>query len=60
MSRTHRIFRAALGHPSNGWALYGLAQSLRMQARNVEAARTQQQFDIAWKNADVVLTASAF
>ena len=47
-------------NPSNGWALYGLAQSLQLQGRDAEAAATQQQFDAAWKNADVVLTASAF
>jgi tetratricopeptide (TPR) repeat protein len=47
-------------HPNNGWALYGLAQSLSMQGRAGEARTTQQQFEAAWKNADVVLTASAF
>jgi tetratricopeptide (TPR) repeat protein len=47
-------------HPDNGWALYGLAQSLRMQGRSAEALRVQQQFDRAWRNADVSLVASAF
>jgi tetratricopeptide (TPR) repeat protein len=47
-------------NPDNGWALYGLAQSLRMQGRCAEALRVQQQFDRAWKNADVSLVASAF
>jgi tetratricopeptide (TPR) repeat protein len=47
-------------HPDNGWALYGLAQSLRMRGRSAEALTVQQQFDRAWKNADVSLVASAF
>jgi predicted Zn-dependent protease len=47
-------------HPNNGWALYGLAQSLKMQGRPAEASTVQQQFDTAWKNADVTLVASAF
>jgi tetratricopeptide (TPR) repeat protein len=47
-------------HPDNGCALYGLAQSLRMQGRSAEALRVQQQFDRAWRHADVSLVASAF
>jgi tetratricopeptide (TPR) repeat protein len=47
-------------HPDNGWALYGLGQSLRMQDRSGDAQRVQQQFDQAWRNADVSLVASAF
>jgi tetratricopeptide (TPR) repeat protein len=47
-------------HPDNGWSLYGLAQSLRMQGRGGEAQATQQLFDTVWKNADVTLVASAF
>ena len=46
--------------PEHGWALYGLAQSFQLQARKAEAATAQQQFDIAWKNADITLSASAF
>jgi tetratricopeptide (TPR) repeat protein len=47
-------------HPNNGWALYGLAQSLRTQGRDAEALAAQQQLDTAWKNADVTLAASAY
>jgi tetratricopeptide (TPR) repeat protein len=47
-------------HPNNGWALYGLAQALHMENRSAEALAAQQQFDTAWKNADVILVASAF
>jgi tetratricopeptide (TPR) repeat protein len=47
-------------HPNNGWALYGLAQSLKIQGRSADASALQQQFDAAWKYADVSLVASAF
>jgi len=55
------VYRDDLGrHPNNGWALYGLAQSLKLQGRSAESAAAQQQFDAAWENADVALSASAF
>jgi hypothetical protein len=38
----------------------GLAQALRMQGRAADAETSRQQFDTAWKNADVSLVASAF
>jgi tetratricopeptide (TPR) repeat protein len=47
-------------HPNNGWALFGLAQSLKAQGRSSDAAAVRRQFDTAWKNADVTLLASAF
>jgi len=47
-------------HPDNGWALYGLTQSLTAQHKDADANLTRQRFDTAWKDADTVLTASAF
>jgi hypothetical protein len=47
-------------HPENGWALYGLAQSFKAQHRTKEAAAVDLRFKQAWKDADVVLTASAY
>jgi tetratricopeptide (TPR) repeat protein len=47
-------------HPNNGWALHGLAQSLKIQGGSADASAAQQQFDAAWKNADATLVASAF
>jgi len=55
-----RANSARRGVDHNGWALYGFAQSLELQSRNTEASTAQQQFDIAWKNADVTLVASAY
>jgi tetratricopeptide (TPR) repeat protein len=45
---------------NNGWALFGLWQSVRSQNRSTEAQEIRDRFDLAWKNADVVLTASVF
>jgi tetratricopeptide (TPR) repeat protein len=47
-------------HPANGWALHGLAQSLQAQHRQQEAADAGTAFDHAWRDADVVLAASAY
>jgi hypothetical protein len=47
-------------NPGNGWSLFGLAQALRAQGKNEEAARTEASFEKAWSNADVRLTASRF
>jgi hypothetical protein len=47
-------------NPKNGWSLYGLAQALRAQGRNDEAAAVDSEFRAAWARADVELTASRF
>ena len=47
-------------NPGNGWALYGLIQSLRAQDRTEEAAQAAARFDKAWAQADVKITASRF
>lgn len=44
----------------NGWALYGLIRSLRAQKKMKAAADVEAQFELAWRNADVRLTASRF
>lgn len=49
-----RVFREDLAlHPGNGWALYGLAESLRRQGRGNEAERVREQFRAAWSRADL-------
>ncbi len=53
------VYRADLEqHPRNGWALFGLIQSL--EAQNKDASEFQQRFDKIWAQADVTLTASRF
>lgn len=47
-------------HPHNGWALFGLAQALRAQHKDAEAAAVDKEFAAAWAHADVKLTASVF
>lgn len=44
----------------NGWALFGLWQSLRQQGKTREAGKVRAQFDRAWRGADVRLQASTF
>jgi tetratricopeptide (TPR) repeat protein len=47
-------------NPENGWSLFGLAQSLRVQGNTREAAGTEARFRKAWTRADVTLTTSRF
>ena len=47
-------------NPENGWSLFGLAQSLRAQAKGDEAGTVDARFRRAWARADVTLTASRF
>ncbi|MGB8221486.1 MAG: hypothetical protein WCF10_02810 [Polyangiales bacterium] len=41
--------------PRNGWALFGLAQALRAQGKQAEAAKVTAAFTQAWSRADVAL-----
>lgn len=55
------VYRTDLtNNPHNGWALFGLAQSLHAQGKGGEAETIEQQFKAAWSFADVTLTASRF
>jgi tetratricopeptide (TPR) repeat protein len=44
----------------NGWALFGLWQSLRDQGKTVQARAVRGRFDRAWKNSDVTLESAIF
>jgi tetratricopeptide (TPR) repeat protein len=44
----------------NGWALFGLMQSLQSQGKQEQAAAVEGRFRKAWSRADVELTASRF
>ncbi len=60
-SEAESVYREDLRYNrENGWALFGLMQSLKAQGKNAEAAEVEQRFEKAWKRADVVLTASRF
>ncbi len=43
---------------NNGWALFGLVQSLKAQGK--DTAAVEQEFEAAWKSADIRLTRSRF
>lgn len=45
-------------YPSNGWSLYGLAESLCRQGREADSVYAEQGFRTVWARADVELTAS--
>jgi tetratricopeptide (TPR) repeat protein len=56
-----RVYREDLREfRENGWALFGLWQSLRDQRKTWEARKVRRRFNRAWEHADVTLTASVF
>jgi len=60
-SEAEAIYREdLLRNPDNGWSLYGLSAALKAQNRGVESAKVAADQRLAWKNADIELTASAF
>lgn len=60
-SEAEQVYREDLRRfPENGWSLFGLAQALRAQGKNTEAAAVDTRFRRAWTGADVTLTASRF
>jgi tetratricopeptide (TPR) repeat protein len=55
------VYRADLTrHPNNGWALSGLAQSLRAQGRTQQAQQVDRELDVAWARADIKPVRTAF
>ena len=58
-TEAEQIYRADLRKfPKNGWALFGLHQSLLAQGREDEARKVKTQFDEAWQYADIELKSS--
>jgi tetratricopeptide (TPR) repeat protein len=47
-------------HPENGWALAGLEESLRAQARTAEAEEVRRRLERAWQRADVRLEGARY
>ncbi|MEL6868870.1 MAG: tetratricopeptide repeat protein [Pseudomonadota bacterium] len=43
-------------YPRNGWAMFGLMQSLEAQGKDTTDIKAR--FDVAWREADIVLTGS--
>ena len=60
-AEAEKVYREDLRRfPENGWSLFGLAQALRLQGKNTEAAAAEARFRRAWADTDVTLTASRF
>jgi tetratricopeptide (TPR) repeat protein len=60
-SEAEAVFREDLRrHPSNGWALTGLAQALRAQSREQEAQAVDGDMQRAWANADLKIPHAAY
>jgi tetratricopeptide (TPR) repeat protein len=60
-AEAEQVYRDDLAQfPENGWSLYGLASSLRLQHRDQEAASIEARFSKIWANAnaDVRITSS--
>jgi tetratricopeptide (TPR) repeat protein len=47
-------------YPENGWGLFGLLQSLKVQRKDAAAVEASNRFEKAWAHADVTLAASRF
>ena len=47
-------------YPENGWGLFGLLQSLKVQRKDADAIEVSDRFEKAWAHADVTLAASRF
>lgn len=55
------VYRESLkSYRRDGWALYGLAQTLTAQGRTAEAQAVSQDFNSAWVASDITLTSSRF
>jgi hypothetical protein len=55
-AEAEQVFRADLQkHPRNPRSLFGLAESLKKQGKQADAAWVQAQFEAAWSGADVPL-----
>ena len=61
LAQAEAVFREDLRrHPENGWALYGLYESLRQGGKEAEAEKTLQRFRRAWAGADVTSSVMRF
>jgi tetratricopeptide (TPR) repeat protein len=61
LQQAESVYRADLErHPKNGWALHGLAEALRRQGKEKDAAQCEAQLSESWQRSDVKLTASCF
>ena len=61
VAEAEQVYREDLKRlPENGWALFGLAESLRAQKHEEEAAATNAKFKKIWARSDLKITSSCF
>jgi tetratricopeptide (TPR) repeat protein len=60
-TEAEEVYREDLARqPNNGWSLFGLTRSLRMQGKMAEAEPIEAQFQAVWRDADIQITSSCF
>jgi hypothetical protein len=60
-AQAEQVFQTDLRrNPENGWALFGLRQSLQAQGKKKAANQVRQRFNQAWAHADLTLTGARF
>ena len=60
-TEAERVYREDLKrNPHNGWALFGLAQSLKAQRSYAAAEEVMERFKVAWVRADLKIESSRF
>jgi len=60
-AEAEEVYRADLEEfENNGWALYGLGRTLRLQKKDAEAAEVEARFSEEWKDADIKIASSCF
>jgi tetratricopeptide (TPR) repeat protein len=58
-AEAEQVYRDDLSKlPDNGWSLFGLAQALRAQGKNDQAATYQAKFEQVWSKADIKIKSS--
>jgi tetratricopeptide (TPR) repeat protein len=58
-AEAEQVYRDDLARfPENGWSLYGLARSVRLQHRDQEASAIEDRFRKIWAKADLQITSS--
>ncbi len=56
-----KVYRESLARlPNDGWAYFGLAESLKQQGKSAERAPFEARFAEAWRDADIKITSSCF
>ncbi len=59
LQEAEQVYRADLKkRPRNGWSLFGLARSLKLQGKTDEAAAMEKDFQQVWAKADLELKSS--